>query len=1010
MIYRVEVSTKPEFRDARGENIRQHVEALGVTGLQAVSVTDLYFLQGNLNDDIIQQIVNTLLYDPVVEQATWRLLDSLDVNNSAVGGRRSAVIEVTLLPGVTDSVAESLLQGARMIGLAGLEQAASGQRYTLTGPIEEQATQRIAARLLTNEVIQSYSLNRPIPPPFAPLLSSPQIRAAHDKVEIIPLTKASEAELELLSQTRRLSLDQAEMQAIQAYYRREGREPTDVELEMIAQTWSEHCVHKTFKATITYVEDDRGPGTGDRGLQAVPGLLSPVSGQSLQIDGLLNTYIRAATERVNKPWVRSAFVDNAGIIAFDDNFDLAFKAETHNHPSALEPFGGANTGVGGVVRDIIGVSARPIANTDVLCFGPQEIPLADLPAGVLHPRRIAAGVTAGIEDYGNKMGIPTVNGAILYAEGYTANPLVFCGCLGILPREAHMTRPQPDDLVVVIGGRTGRDGLRGATFSSMEMTHETGEIAGSAVQIGHPIHEKQVLEAVLLARDEKLYTAITDCGAGGLSSAIGEMAAELGAVVHLDRVPLKYPGLSPWEIWLSEAQERMVLAVPPASWPRLRQICAALDVEATALGTFSGDGRLCLYDGERLVGQLATEFLHHGIPRRHLQAVWTPPVSSLFSQAPQLESEDLTGELLALLALPDTRSKEDVVRRYDHEVQGGSVVKPFVGPKSLGPSDAAVLAPLDSLRQTRPGATAKGVALAAGINPAYGLLDPYAMAWAAVDEAIRNCVAVGADPDRIALLDNFCWGNPNLPDRLGSLVRCAQGCYDAAVAYGAPFVSGKDSLNNEYLGADGQKHAIPGTLLISAVGLVPDVALTVTSDLKQPGNRLYVVGLTRAELGGSTYYRRHKLAGGQVPQPPQQGLEIFRALHQAILGGLIRACHDCSEGGLAVAAVEMALGGGLGLEINLSDVPRPPELDQAGALAFSESLARFIVEVEPARASTFEAMMAGLPVTQVGFVRKDGRVQFNDLNGQSIIETDLRAITSAWRGHIISDPKGLEDL
>ena len=451
---------------------------------------------------------------------------------------------------------------------------------------------------------------------------------------------------------------------------------------------------------------------------------------------------------------------------------------------------------------------------------------------MLHPRRIADGVIAGVEDYGNKMGIPTVNGAILYDPGYTANPLVFCGCLGILPHGSHRNTPAAGDLVVVLGGRTGRDGLRGATFSSMEMDHETGRVAGNAVQIGHPIHEKQTLEAILIARDEGLYSAITDCGAGGLSSAVGEMAAELGARIHLERVPLKYAGLRPWEIWLSEAQERMVLAVPPAAWPRLEQVCAGLDVEATDLGHFTGDGNLTLCYGEQAVGRLSTAFLHNGIPRRRLAAVWSRPAAA----APPLP-EPAPGEmgrlLLALLAQPDTRSKEDVVRRYDHEVQGGTVVKPFVGVAGTGPSDAAVLAltsrldsfggsaaPLRPATAGGPGTPLEsaGVALAAGINPHYGALDPYAMAWAAVDEAVRNCVAVGADPDRLALLDNFCWGNPNLPDRLGSLVRAAAGCHDAAVAYAAPFVSGKDSLNNEYTGSDGRKHAIPGTLLISALG------------------------------------------------------------------------------------------------------------------------------------------------------------------------------------------------
>jgi phosphoribosylformylglycinamidine synthase II len=979
MIYRVEVSPKTAFHDARGESILRQVDALDVVGIQSISVTDLYFLQGDLDDGSVQRLVDTLLYDPIVEDADWYPFSAVKEDGPA---SRTWTMEVTLLPGVTDSAAESLLEGARTIGVAGLECVATGQSYTFLGDVRDKDVHRIADHLLVNEVIQTYTVNQPVTPPFMPLSSqTPFETQGNDVVEVIPLSGADSARLEAISRERRLSLDLPEMHAIQAYYRQQGREPTDIELEMLAQTWSEHCVHKTFKALITY--EELGP-----------------DGSSLQqrIDSLFKTCIRAATEKVNKPWVRSAFVDNAGIVTFDDRFDLAFKVETHNHPSALEPFGGANTGVGGVVRDVIGVSARPIANTDVLCFGPQDMSFTALPSGVLHPRRIADGVTAGIEDYGNKMGIPTVNGAILYDPGYTANPLVFCGCLGILPRDAHPSTPQAGDLVVVMGGRTGRDGLRGATFSSMEMTHKTSTVAGSAVQIGHPIHEKQVLEAVLVARDEGLYTALTDCGAGGLSSAVGEMGSDLGTEIHLERVPLKYPGLRPWEIWLSEAQERMVLAIPPANWLRLQEICQGLDVEVTTLGAFTGDGQLTLYYGQRVVGQLSTQFLHHGLPRRHLRAVWMPPT---FSEPEWSCPLDLTTELLALLAIPDTRSKEDVVRRYDHEVQGGTLVKPLVGQASNGPSDAAVLAPLDPWRESE-GATSgtRGVALAVGINPAYGFIDPYAMAWAAVDEAIRNCVAVGADPDQISLLDNFCWGNPNLPDRLGGLVRCAQGCHDAAVAYGAPFISGKDSLNNEYTGAEGHKHAIPGTLLISALGIVPDIAYTVTAGLKAPGNWLYVLGMTADELGGSTYHRRHRIVGADVPQPPTRSLELFQALHRAMAHGLVQACHDCSEGGLAVAAAEMALAGGLGLDLNLADVPRIPGLDRDDVLAFSESLGRLVVEVAPDDVPKFEADLLGLPMARVGHVRNDDQVQITGLDGRLVIKIDLGAVEQAWRGHL----------
>jgi phosphoribosylformylglycinamidine synthase II len=1096
MTYCVEVSIKPGFPDARGAGLLRQVEALGIDGAQSLAVADLYFLHGELTEDAVQQLVDLLLHDPVVEVARWQRLETLA--RPAMPPDTWAV-EVTLLPGVTDSVAESLLAGAAMIGVDGLRQAASGQRYILAGRLSQQELERIARGLLANEVIQRYHIDELAAPPFVAEMQWATWDVMGDAVEVIPLREVDDAGLLAISRERRLSLDLAEMQAIQGYYRREGREPTDVELEMLAQTWSEHCVHKTFKAVIEYVgpqdttadgaqrmaedttadeaqrmaeedttadeaqrmaEEDTTADEAQRMAEAGHGSgeapqtgsdhRSPITDHRLpitdhrspftvhRIDGLLKSYIRAATERVAKPWVRSAFVDNAGIVAFDEQFDLAFKVETHNHPSALEPFGGANTGVGGVVRDVIGVSARPIANTDILFFGPRDLPWERLPAGVLHPRRIADGVVAGIEDYGNKMGIPTVNGALFTDEGYTANPLVFCGCLGILPHGSHRTAPQPGDLVVVIGGRTGRDGLRGATFSSMEMDHQTGAIAGSAVQIGHPIHEKQVLEAVLQARDEGLYTAITDCGAGGLSSAIGEMGSQLGAVVHLERAPLKYPGLRPWEIWLSEAQERMVLAVSPAHWPRFQAICAGVDVEATALGQFTGDGRLRIYYGDDLVGDIDVDFLHDGIPRRHLRAEWSPPPLPITHYP--FTINHLTETLLALLALPETRSKEPIVRQYDHEVQGGTLVKPFTGAANAGPSDAAVLAPLDALRRTvngerstADGGTGRGVALAVGANPFYTALDPYCMAWAAVDEALRNVVAVGADPDQVSLLDNFSWGNPNLPDRLGSLVRCVQGCYDAAVAFGAPFISGKDSLNNEYTGVDGQKHAIPGTLVVSALAIVPDIDRTVTMDLKAAGNLIYIVGQTRGELGGSVLERIHPhpqplslrgrgesaltpnpsprgrgesgppLPTGEglgvrvVPQPPANALATYRALHQAIGSGLVRACHDCSEGGLAVATAEMALAGGLGLELRLADVPRAADVDSDTAIAFCESLGRLLVEVHPTATDQFEVLLAGHSIARIGHVRADNRIVMAGLDDQFVIDTDLAAVAGAWR-------------
>jgi len=780
---------------------------------------------------------------------------------------------------------------------------------------------------------------------------------------IILLIEANEAELEEISRARRLSLNLTEMQIIQDYFRQAGYEPRDIELETIAQTWSEHCVHKTLNAKIVYEDPD---GT-------------------IEIDSLLDTYIKSATDKINKPWVKSAFVDNAGIVAFDAQYDLALKVETHNHPSAIDPFNGAHTGIGGVIRDILGVSARPIANTDILCFGPHDLTL--LPDGVLHPIDIFEGVTKGIEDYGNKMGIPTVNGAILYDPGYVTNPLVFCGCLGILPCNSHPSDPQPGDLIIAIGGKTGLEGLRGATFSSMEMT---GITDSQAIQTGDPIYEKQILEVVLAARDEALYTAINDCGGGGLSSAIGEMAAELGADVYLDRVSLKNAYMHPWEIWLSESQERMVLAVHPFDMQRLQEICDNLDVEMAELGKLTNSGQLNLYFENSLVAQIDNDFLYGGLPQRHLNAIWKPTAACEPDLSPL---DDLTADLLAILTMPNIRSKEDVVRRYDHEVQGGTVVKPFVGVASSGPGDAAVIRPLGTKGK-------RGVALSVGINPHYGLIDPYAMAWAAIDESIRNCVAVGADPDQVAILDNFCWGNPDNPETLGELVRCAQGCYDAAIAYGVPFISGKDSLNNES-NIDGKRHVIPGTLLISALGIVPDIAKTLTTDLKQPGNLLYAVGQTRNELGGSAYYQLLGISGANVPQPPIHGKLLFSELHSLISSGLVQSCHDCSDGGLLVAAAEMALGGGLGLELDLGRVLVNERTATNVAVAFSESLGRFLVEVRPKDVKVFEYVLAVYESSaQIGHVRIDEKFIAIGTKGETIIETDLEAINKAWRGHI----------
>ncbi|HEU5087059.1 MAG TPA: AIR synthase-related protein, partial [Roseiflexaceae bacterium] len=626
----------------------------------------LYLLDGELTASALDELTAALLHDPVVQQAAWCAIDDLAADAYAPQAGDGEIVEVAYRPGVTDNEAESIRIGADRLGVQGLRAVKTLRRYRLAGGDE---------RELYNDLIQT-TLRYRGPAArerarwYHELLTAPS--ETQPLVAHVAINDADDDALLRISRDGVLSLDLDEMRAIQAYFRTEEREPSDGELETIAQTWSEHCSHKTFKANVRYHSATPEPGV-EHLPQEVYGALHYLAGEG-QIESLIRTFLITATERVLAEARRaaetgaqgleviSAFVDNAGIVAFTDDYEVSFKVETHNHPSALEPFGGANTGVGGVVRDVLGVSAQPIANTDVLCFGPLDLPDDRLADGVLHPRRVAAGVVAGVRDYGNKLGIPTVNGAVLYDPGYIGNPLVYCGTVGLAPRGSHPRGAQPGDLVVVLGGRTGRDGIHGATFSSVELTHTTAEDVGSAVQIGDPITEKKLIDVILQARDARLYRAITDCGAGGLSSAVGEMGEETGVAVELDDVPLKYAGLQPWEIWLSEAQERMVLAVPPERRAALLALCESEDVEATVIGQFTGDGRLFVTHRGAVVVDLAMQFLHGGRPQRVLDARWQARHSAPAAPSRQVA---LGETLLALLAHPNIASKAPIVRTYD---------------------------------------------------------------------------------------------------------------------------------------------------------------------------------------------------------------------------------------------------------------------------------------------------------------------------------------------------------
>lgn len=925
---RIEVRGRdPHPRAAAVLAAAQRAGLRGVVGCEIVRVVQL---DRTVDPTVAGDLVGTALADIVVEHAT--------VHTGPIAPQPGAV-EVGLLPGVTDAEARAVVDVAARFGVHDLR-AATVTAYRFAGAIEPEQLAAFADAHLANPTIERFALGA-LDAPFG--LAPPE----SDLVETVPLRALDAAELAALSRARVLSLDAAELAAIQAFFRTEGRDPTDAELETLAQTWSEHCLHKTFRARINFRHRASDGTTVDDRV----------------VDGLLGTYLRSVTETLAKPWVRSAFVDNAGIVAFDDTHDLAIKVETHNHPSALEPFGGANTGVGGVVRDVVGVSARPIACLDVLCFAPPDTPDGDVPAGVLHPARIAEGVVAGIGDYGNKLGLPTLAGAVVYDAGYLGNPLVYCGAVGILPTGSHPSEPRAGDLVVVVGGRTGRDGIHGATFSSAELDATTVEVVGTAVQIGDPITEKGVLELVVEARDAGLYRAITDCGAGGFSSAIGELAADVGVDVDLTTVPRKYAGLRPWEVWISEAQERMVLAVPVDRVDELEALGARWGVEVSVVGRLTGDHRLLVRHGDRTVIDLPMDMVHGGCPRREMDAVWQDPPSA----AAEPTVTDPTGTLLALLADPTVASKASIVSSYDHEVRGGTLVRPWCGPEADGPSDGTAFVPLGSWDGGR------AVALGLGVNPRLGRVDPHAMALAVIDEAFRNLVVVGADPDQVALLDNFCWGNPTIPDRLGSLVRAVEGCRDGALAYSAPFVSGKDSLFNEF---DGRP--IPPTLLVTALGIVPDHRRVVGSALRPGGGGVYLVGRTGRHFGGSLVAELLGVDGGTVAGlPDADPLARYRAVHAAIRAGHVAAAHDPSEGGLAVALAEFALAGRCGLDVDLRAAA--DGISPTAAL-FAESTGRMLLQAAPGAEAALEAVLADVPWQRIGAPTADGtlRVRIDD--------------------------------
>ncbi len=993
MASRIEVKHLPHIRDARGEAVKNGIETdLGIK-VRRVESIDVYTIDKDMSPYSLEKCRKVIFTDPITQES------SLD---SPLGEDFDWAIEVGYLPGVTDNTGRTgreAMEDLLKTRFSEEESVYSSVQYLLKGDLDKESVDAIAD-WLHNPLIERVHVkdkehfkNEDGMDVIVPRVTL----AASDEVKTVSLDIPDE-ELQRLgkqgildrveedgTEVRRgpLALGLPYLKTIRDYYRQEGRDPNDIELESLAQTWSEHCKHTIFAARLD------------------------------EIDSIFKTYIQAATREIRESRgdsdiCVSVFEDNSGVVRFNDDWDVCYKVETHNSPSALDPYGGAITGIVGVNRDPMGTGqgARLVTNMYGFCFGDPFYSGEPLYRAkgkrdpVLHPKVIFEGVREGVEHGGNKSGIPTPWGFILFDDRYMGKPLVFVGTAGLIPRRlhgkgSHQKSARPGDMIVMAGGRVGKDGIHGATFSS-EGLHEGSP--ASAVQIGDPITQKKMHDAQIELRDKGLYNSVTDNGAGGLSCSVGEMARECGGCrVELERVPIKYQGLLPYEIWISESQERMTYAVPPGHIQEFQEIMKRHDVEATVIGQFTDSSRCQVRLHDNMIMDMDLDFLHDGLPQMELSSKWSRdlPAEPEISDKP-----DYSGELADMAARLNLCSREYVVRQYDHEVQGGSVIKPLTGVHSDVHQEAAVTRPiLDSM---------SGIALASGIHPSYGDIDTYAMAQCGIDTAIRNVIAVGADPDRTVILDNFCWCSSDEPERLAQLKRTARACYDTAIIFGTPFISGKDSMFNDFKGFDGDdnpvKISVPPTLLISSLGIVPDVKSCVSMEPKVKGDLVYVIGMTRDELGGSEYYayrgeteKGEKYIGWKVPKVDPENARIrYKKVFQAISEGVLASCTSVGPGGLAYALARMAMAAECGLSLDLSALPSESNLPPYKML-FSESMSRFVVTIDPENRHRFEKMFAGEPADMIGKVTDTGVLAARAPGGGMILNLPVARLKDAYK-------------
>lgn len=957
-----------------------------ITGLPSQEdKSKLLEFEKKLKESLHEILVDHILEDTLVEQIStvdkWRQIFRKE-------GFQSMAVK-QFMPGVTDNPAHIVEEAIGIHSIAENIKVASGRIYLNKGHVETFAGSEYKLFHPVVERLEVFDLNKEIV--SDKFLQFPEVTLTQpDPPQPININ-ISDEELNTLSKERLLALTVEEMKAIQKHFADPNVEserkkiglptsPTDLELEVIAQTWSEHCKHKIFNADIDFTDK------------------SSAQPKKSKIQSLYKSFIQKATSDLasKRKDLLSVFVDNSGVVDWDDKHAICFKVETHNSPSALEPYGGSLTGILGVNRDVIGtgLGAKPIFNTDILCFAYPSDKLAQRPK-LLPAKTILDGVRKGIQDGGNKSGIPTVNGAIFFDDRYRAKPLVFCGTGGILPKKVgdrlgYKKYAQPGDIVVMAGGRVGKDGVHGATFSS-ESLHEGSPV--TAVQIGDPFTQKRLLDFVLEARDQNLITALTDNGAGGLSSSVGEMA-ELtgGAKIDLESVPTKYQGLADWEIIVSESQERMTIATN--QFDKLKKIADKHHVEVSAIGVFNQSGKFEVQRKGKMIGALDLKFLHKGVPTLKLEAEYDPPQSKPDAKLPQI---DTAKTLLKLLAHPNIANKETVVRQYDHEVQAMSVIKPLMGQRQTAPCDAAVITPVLSDK--------RGLAVSNGLAPRLSEMDAYVMALSAVDEAVRNLVCVGADPKTISLLDNFCWPDPvDSPKNklgkayLGMLVKTCQGLYDAVIAFEAPLISGKDSMKNDF--DDGViRLSVPPTLLVSAIAHVPNSEEAVTMEFKGGGDSIYL--LRAGTLGLSTSHFEDvsdsNYKGTSLPSLDLAcAKDLYAKLHKSMREKLIRSAHDLSEGGLAVALAECVIGSEFGAAVSLDG------LEETVAALFGEGPGHIVFTGQKQDENKIEQIFGKSNLIKIGEVTEKPSLKILR-DKTELFDLDRDALEQAWNTQLPFD-------